>query len=112
MVYVILKTIRNQCNVTPLYKYGIQQALRDLGLDTEKYEKGTPYPTKSPMIGAERLADLLQKEEDQPERIAPENKQPSVLGRPVSWSSPVSLRGQIGTGANTTGLIVPYTSRG
>jgi len=97
--------------VADLYKYGVQQALRDLGFDAERHEKGTPFPTKSPRIGAERLADMLQQENDVPERIAPENRQPNVLGRPVSWSSPVNLRG-LDTGHNTAGLLVPYSARG
>jgi len=97
--------------VTDLYKYGVQQALRDLGFNTEKFEKGTPFPAKSPRIAAERLADVLQQQSDDvPEHIGPENKQPGVLGRPVTWGAPVSLRG-IDAGHGTAGLMSPYSMK-
>ena len=99
--------------MTPLYKQGALQALQDLGLKTasEAEEKGTPYPEKSPHINAERFAGLLQQQEDEPERVYPENKRYHQFGRPVSWGSSIDLTG-LDQGQQVAGVVVPSSPRG
>jgi len=98
--------------MTPFYKQGVAQALQDLGLKVaaEAEEKGTPYPTKSPNINAERLAAMLQQQDDQPERVYPENKRYHQFGRPVSWGSSIDLTG-VDQGQQVAGVMVPSSPR-
>ncbi len=99
--------------MTPLYKIGVDQALRDLGFKTaaEAEEKGTPFPEKSPSINAERFAAMLQQQQDdEPERVYPENKRYHQFGRPVSWGSSVDLTG-VDQGQSVAGIMVPSNPR-
>lgn len=98
--------------MTPFYKQGVAQALNDLGFKTaaEAEEKGTPYPTKSPNINAERLAAMLQQQDDQPERVYPENKRYHQFGRPVSWGHSIDLTG-LDQGQQVAGVMVPSSPR-
>jgi hypothetical protein len=101
--------------MTPFYKQGVDQALRDLGLKTaapvEAEEKGTPFPEKSPRINAERLAAILQQQDDTPERVYPENKRYHQFGRPVSWGHSIDLTG-LDQGQQVAGVMVPSSPRG
>lgn len=98
--------------MTPFYKQGVDQALRDLGFKTasEAEEKGTPYPSKSPNINAERLAAILQQQDDEPESVYPENRRYRQFGKPVSWGHSIDLTG-LDQGQQVAGVIVPTSPR-
>ena len=98
---------------SPAYQLGQSAALTNLGFKSaaDFGNTDTPYPHKSPQIPAERIALLLQQQDDVPRRQTADNKGAGKWDRPVSWSSPVNLSG-LDTGAGTAGLITPSQTSG
>lgn len=98
--------------MTPAYQQGIIHALNALGFKTasEAEEKGTPFPSKSPNIGAERLAQILQQQNDTPTSVYPENRRYRQFGKPVSWDHPVDLSG-LDQGQPVAGILAPTSPR-
>ncbi|MGD9209308.1 MAG: hypothetical protein PVI90_00960 [Desulfobacteraceae bacterium] len=94
------------------YKQGIDQALQDVGLKpTTSDTQGSPFPEKSPNINAERLALVLQQQNDEPDRIFPENKQHSQFGKPVSWGQSIDLSGMNQGQPVAAGIMLPSNPR-
>lgn len=94
------------------YKKGVDQALNILGLKLAELadEQGSPFPVKSPSINAERFAATIQQQNDEPNRIFPENKQHQQFGKPVSWGSSIDLSG-LDQGHPVGGVMVPANPR-
>lgn len=91
----------------------MQQALRDLGFKVATDEQdamGTPFPSKSKSINAERFAEILQQQDDQADRVYPENGRHDRWGKPVSWGHSISLTG-LDEGQPVAGIIVPSNPR-
>lgn len=92
------------------YMDGVTTALNDMGLKTANSNEthGSPYPSKSPTINAERLAQILQNQDDIPAKIYPENGRQSR--GTVSWSHPINITG-LDEGQSIAGVIVPANPR-
>ena len=100
--------------MTSLYKYGVFKALQDLGFKTAEMEEqqGTPYPSKSELIPAERLAQQLEQlDEEGGSSVYPENRSHSKWDRPVTWSSPVDLSGVEAGHSGSVGMMHPSSPR-
>lgn len=98
------------------YKEGVLKALSDLGLKTAgspTNDPGTPFPTKSKNIPAERLADLLQQQTDDEDvaSVNPENGRTRNAGKNVTWSAPINLTG-LDEGQPVGGFMSPINPRG
>lgn len=99
--------------MTPLYKHGVYQALQNLGFKNAAAEEqqGTPYPTKSELIPAERLAQTLEQLDETGSDIYPENRSHPKWDRPVTWSSPVDLSGVEAGHSGAVGMMHPASPR-
>lgn len=102
--------------MTDFYKEGVLRALEAMGLkeaSTGSNDPGTPFPSKSPNIPAERLADLLQKQTDDDEisLVNPENGRWRNAGKNVTWGAPVNLTG-LDEGHAVSGFMSPLNPRG
>lgn len=85
--------------------FGNPTGTRDLDDTTAE---GTPFPEKSPDIGAELLAKRLQEEDDRPEPRYPDNtSRKNNLDRPVSWGAPTTIDENMPAG----GLMTPLNPR-
>jgi len=73
--------------------------------------KGTPFPAKSHTINAERLAEILQSQDDAPMHISPENRRNDAWDRPVTWSASQNMSG-LDDGRQATGILMPSNPRG
>lgn len=95
--------------MTDFYKAGAREALRRLRLLKESADDryGTPYPEKSPTINAEALASLLQKEDDHPGLVNPENGTRRDLGTPVTWGQ----SSHIDENQPNSGMMLPGNPR-
>lgn len=100
--------------MTPFYKEGVLQALEALGLKcaSRADELGTPFPSKSKNIPAERLADMLQQQNDEEVKIYPENGHFFSKGKHVSWGAPISMAGLDEGQPVGPGIMVPFSPRG
>jgi hypothetical protein len=76
----------------------------------ERDFKGTPYPSKSPLINAERLADLLRSQEEDTGHISPENRRNDAWDRPVTWSASQNMSG-LDSGHQAAGIMMPGNPR-
>ena len=96
------------------YIKGIEAALKDVGFKDaaihDELTKGTPYPTKTKSIQAERLADMLQEDDTETMQVSPDNTHRVQWNKPVTWSAPVDLGG-LDEGQPVAGIIAPSSPR-
>ena len=99
--------------MTPFYKQGVAEALNALGLKCAMSPNDwlTPFPTKSKNIPAERLADLLQHEEDAPQGMVYTENGRSGKNPHVTWSHAINLSG-LDEGQPVAGFMSPLSPRG
>lgn len=99
--------------MTPLYKHGVYTALQDLGFKNAAVEEqqGTPYPSKSELIPAERLAQQLEQLDEEGSEVYPENNSHSKWNRPVTWSSPIDISGVEAGHSGAVGMMHPSSPR-
>lgn len=96
------------------YKQGVDEALQHLGLKQATLAHkptDTPFPTKSPTIPAERLAAILQQQDDDIDLISPENGR-AGKGKHTTWSHPINLSNLDEGYPMMSGVMTPVSPRG
>jgi hypothetical protein len=89
------------------YNLGQVKALEALGLKEALFGGNSPFPHKSPSIGAERLARILQQQDDQPEKPTADNKGGGRPRHDVSWGPSINLSGLDAGEAPPNNLMLP-----
>lgn len=102
--------------MTNLYKEGVAQALRAVGIKVAEDldAEGTPYPDKHLVINAEALAQRLRQDADDDEGVGENIRAENASyawDRPVTWSAPTNLSG-LNSGQGTPGMMTPGNQRG